>query len=133
MPGSGDAQPLCSWDRRNVVKCVIVDDNESFLAAAIDLLARGGVDVVGTASNSADAIRLVEELQPDVTLVDVNLGGEDGLELARELGAASKVILVSTLAEEDLAELIAASPAIGFVSKARLSEQAIRDLLQRAA
>jgi DNA-binding NarL/FixJ family response regulator len=115
------------------VKCVIVDDNESFLAAATDLLGRGGIDVVGTASNSADAIRLVEQLQPDVTLVDVNLGGEDGLELARKLGPASKVILVSTLAEEDLAELIAASPAIGFVSKARLSEQAIRDLLQRAA
>jgi hypothetical protein len=43
------------------------------------------------------------------------------------------VILVSTHAEDDFAPLIAASPAIGFISKARLSAQAIRDLLERAS
>jgi DNA-binding NarL/FixJ family response regulator len=110
-----------------VVRCVIVDDNELFLEAASDLLGREGLDVVGTASGGADAIRLVTELRPDVTLVDVDLGGEDGLELAQRLN--SKVILVSTHAEEDLAPLIVSSPALGFVSKARISAQAIRDLL----
>jgi hypothetical protein len=40
---------------------------------------------------------------------------------------------VSTHAEDDFAHLIAASPAVGFVSKARLSAQAIRDALERAA
>jgi DNA-binding NarL/FixJ family response regulator len=116
--------------------CVIVDDNSLFLAGAADLLQREGVDVVGVASNGADAIRLVRELQPDVTLVDIDLGDEDGFALARELNdstASSKVILVSTHAEADLAQLIATSPALGFVSKARLSAHAIRDLLERAA
>jgi DNA-binding NarL/FixJ family response regulator len=119
----------------NVVTCIIVDDNELFLEAATDLLGREGADVLGTASNSADAIRLVKKLRPDVTLVDVDLGDEDGFELAQQLSdtASTRVILVSTHAEEDLAHLIAASPALGFVSKARLSAQAIRDLLGRAA
>jgi hypothetical protein len=43
------------------------------------------------------------------------------------------VILISTHSEEDLAHLIAATPALGFVPKTRLSAQAIRDLLEDAA
>jgi DNA-binding NarL/FixJ family response regulator len=118
------------------VRCVIVDDSPLFLESATDLLEREGLEVVGAASNSAEAIRLVEELRPDVTLVDIDLGDEDGFELARRLrenSPRSKVILVSTHSEEDLAHLIATSPAIGFVSKARLSAEAIRDTLERAA
>ena len=90
----------------------------------------------GLQSDSAGAIRLVTELRPDVTLVDIDLGDEDGFELAQRLHAISgapKVILVSTHAEEDLAHLIERSPTLGFIAKARLSAQAIRDLLDRAA
>jgi DNA-binding NarL/FixJ family response regulator len=118
------------------VRCVIVDDSPLFLESASDLLEREGLEVVGVASNSAEAIRLVEELRPDVTLVDIDLGDEDGFELARRLrenSPGSKVILVSTHSEEDLAHLIATSPAIGFLSKTRLSAEAIRDTLERAA
>jgi DNA-binding NarL/FixJ family response regulator len=119
------------------VRCLIVDDNALFLESAANLLRREGLDVVGVASSSAEAVRLVRELQPDVTLVDIDLGDEDGFELTQRLSdisaASSKVILVSTHAEVDLAHLIAASPALGFVSKARLSARAIRDLLDRAA
>ena len=115
------------------VRCLIVDDNSLFLEGAADLLTREGVDVVGVASDSAEAIRLVTELRPDVTLVDIDLGDEDGFELAQRLADISAVILVSTHAEEDLAHLIEGSPALGFIAKARLSAQAIRDTLERAA
>ena len=119
------------------MRCVIVDDNSLFLEGAADLLRREGVDVVGVASNSTAAIRLVTELRPDVTLVDVDLGDEDGFELAQQLNdisaASSKVILVSTHAEEDLAHLIERSPAVGFIAKTHLSAEAIRDTLERAA
>jgi DNA-binding NarL/FixJ family response regulator len=90
--------------------------------------------VVGVASSGAQALRLAEELRPDVTLVDIDLGGESGLDVARELsGVASSipVILTSTHAEDDFASLIAASPAIGFLPKAALSASAIRDMLAR--
>ena len=115
------------------LKCLIVDDNAHFLEGAASLLSREGLDVVGVASSGAEAIRRVAELRPDVTLVDIDLGDEDGLELARELSDISRVILVSTHSQEDFAELIAASPALGFVPKTRLSAQTIRDLLERAA
>jgi DNA-binding NarL/FixJ family response regulator len=116
------------------LRCLIVDDNALFLEGAADLLRREGLDVVGVASSSAEAIQLVSELWPDVTLVDIDLGDEDGLEVARQLSETSaKVILISTHSEEDLAHLIAMSPALGFVPKTRLSAQAIRDLLESAA
>ena len=118
------------------MRCIIVDDTSLFLEGAVDLLTREGLDVVGVASDGAEALRLVAALGPDVTLVDVDLGDEDGFELARRLQAipgAANVILVSTHAEEDLAQLLDGSPALGFIPKTRLSAQAIRDTLARAA
>jgi DNA-binding NarL/FixJ family response regulator len=116
------------------LRCLIVDDSPRFLAAARGLLERQGMTIVGVASTSAEALERVQELRPDVTLVDIDLGGESGLELARRLHhqagpAPARVILVSTHAEEDYAELIAASPAVGFLSKSTLSAGAIHDLL----
>ena len=81
------------------LRCVIVDDNSLFLEGAVALLTREGLDVAGVASTGAEAIRIVTELRPDVTLVDVDLGDEDGFELARRLHAipgAANVILDST-------------------------------------
>ena len=115
------------------VTCVIVDDNALFLEGAVDLLTREGLEVVGVASDSAEAIRLVTELRPDVTLVDIDLGDEDGFELARGLSDISRVILVSTHPEEDLVDLIATSPAVGFIAKTLLSAETIRATLERAA
>jgi DNA-binding NarL/FixJ family response regulator len=100
------------------LRCLIVDDSHWFLCAARHLLESQGIAVVGLASNSAEALRRAAELRPDVTLVDIDLGGESGLDLARQLHrqtghVRSAVILISTRAEQDYAELIAASPVAG--------------------
>jgi DNA-binding NarL/FixJ family response regulator len=112
---------------------VIVDDNAAFLQAAGTLLERQGVTVVGVASNAADALRRATELRPDVVLVDIVLGAESGFDLARELagrdGGGPTVILISTHSEADFADLIAESPAAGFVAKSELSGEAIRSLV----
>jgi CheY-like chemotaxis protein len=117
-----------------MLRCLLVDDSPRFLAAARGLLEREGVTVVGVASTGAEALRSVEALHPDVTLLDIDLGGESGFEVAlrlhRDVGLpASQLILISTYAELDYAELIAASPVAGFLSKSALSAGAIRDLL----
>jgi DNA-binding NarL/FixJ family response regulator len=114
-----------------MLRCLIVDDNRRFLDAARGLLEREGLAVVGVASTTAEALHQVQELQPDVTLVDIDLGGESGFELVRRLAdrAPLRMILVSTHAEQDYADLIAASPAIGFIPKSVLSAAAIRALL----
>ena len=122
------------------VQCLIVDDNGDFLAAARTLLEQEGLTIVGEASTSADALRKVQLLRPDVVLVDVSLGEESGLELARRLvgdpARDATVILISTRSEGELADVIATSPAAGFLSKPELSADAIHGFLdgnQRAS
>ena len=105
------------------IRCLIVDDNQPFLDAARLLLEREGVAVVGVATTSAQALRLEEELRPDVVLVDIRLGDESGFDLARRLSGTA--ILISTHAQSEYAEEIAASPAAGFIPKAQLSASAL--------
>jgi two-component system nitrate/nitrite response regulator NarL len=116
------------------MRCVIVDDNQEFLHTAAGLLERGGIMVVGIASSADEALRSAARLRPDVILVDVNLGQEDGFELAERLHREGgpdgpAVVLTSTHAPADFAELIANSPAAGFVQKAALSVPTIRGLV----
>lgn len=121
-------------DGNVALRCLIVDDSPHFLEAARTLLERQGVEVVGLVSTGDDAERHADRLAPDVTLVDVDLGGESGFDVARRLANGqerprSGVILTSAYDERDFADLIEASPALGFVSKAELSRRAIDDLL----
>jgi DNA-binding NarL/FixJ family response regulator len=112
------------------LQCVIVDDNEPFLAVARTMLERQGVAVVGVAANGAEALRQAREFHPDVALVDISLGGESGFDVGRQITAhVGSVILISSQHADDYAELIADSPAVGFLSKADLSADAIQRLL----
>lgn len=117
------------------LRALIVDDNIEFLVVARCLLGREGISVVGVASSSAEALRLLEEHDPDVVLVDVDLGEESGFDLAERLSAVTggrrSVILISAYPEQDLEDLLESSSAIGFVSKPELSAEAIIEVLGR--
>jgi len=127
------------------LRCLLVDDNDAFLETARALLERQGVQVAGVASNIAGALRQARALRPDVVLVDIGLGEESGFELARLLAADGQdgqrgqgaqrgradVILISAQAERDYADLIAESPAAGFLHKPELSAQRISQILNR--
>lgn len=123
----------CNGDVMSV-RCLVVDDSQAFLQAARRILERGGMTVVGATTSSAEALVRVNETNPDVVLVDIMLGSESGFDLALKLTTATQtrqaaVILISTHGEDDFRDLIAASPAIGFLPKWRLSARAIEDLL----
>ena len=115
------------------LRCLIVDDNAGFLHSARLLLEREGITVVAVASTGDDALRKAETLGPDIVLVDIDLGGESGFDvvgrLHRRLGTSpSDVILISTHAEDDFADLIATTPVAGFISKSHLSAGSIQRL-----
>jgi DNA-binding NarL/FixJ family response regulator len=117
------------------LRCLIIDDNPGFLDTARRLLEREGITVVGVGASSGDAIRLADQLRPDVTLIDIDLGDENGFAVIRQLAQlerapAGKLILISTRAETDFAELVEASAAIGYVQKSALSAQAIYALTE---
>ena len=118
------------------LRCVVVDDNDQLLGTASELLHSQGMLVVGVATTSAEAELLVETLKPDVVLVDVILGEESGFDLVRRLAARTDrghppAILMSTHDEVEFADLVAMSPAIGFLSKSDLSAISIRELLDQ--
>lgn len=101
IPASRNAAPryTCHHERMPI-RCLLVDDNDTFLQAASILLQREGLTVVGVASNSAEALRQARTLRPDVILVDIGLGDESGFDLARLLaqdgqGGGAEVILIS--------------------------------------
>jgi DNA-binding NarL/FixJ family response regulator len=119
-------------------RCLIVDDNEGFLAVARSSLQREGLEIVGTATTSTDALEKARQLNPEIVLVDIALGRESGFELVRRLvdsfpDLRARVVLISTRGEEDFADMIAESPAVGFIPKIRLSARAVRELLADAS
>ena len=108
--------------------CVIVDDAVPFLDEARASLERDGLTVAGVASSSAEAVQIARVLRPDVVLIDIRLGEESGLDLARWLARdkqSAALIMISTHAREDYADLIAESPAAGFLPEAELSTRAV--------
>ena len=117
------------------MRCLLVDDNAAFMETACRVLDPDGVRVTGTASNIAEALLLASDLQPDVILVDIALGDENGFDLARRLAeshlGALAVIMISSDTEDDYADLVAESPALGFLPKAELSADGIRRLLSK--
>ena len=118
-------------------RVLIVDDNRSFLDAARVLLERQGLVVSGVTTTSEEALRQSEAFRPEVVLVDIMLANESGFDLVRRLvahdGAGdTAMILISTHAGEDFADLIAESPAVGFLPKSELSADAIRGLVESA-
>jgi CheY-like chemotaxis protein len=120
------------------MRCLIVDDSSDFVDAARGLLECQGVSVVGVASSGAEALQCFEELRPDVTLVDVNLAGESGFEVVEQLHRVGgqtplPVILISTHAAQDFADMIESSTAVGFVSKSSLTTAAIHELVGGSA
>ena len=108
------------------LRCLIVDDRPSFSEAARVLLTDQGVAVVATAASSTEAIQRIQELRPDVALVDIDLGEESGFDLARRLaadGSAVRVILISTHDEREFKKLIESSETAGFLAKTELSAE----------
>jgi DNA-binding NarL/FixJ family response regulator len=119
------------------LRFLIVDDNASFRQEMRGLLEEQGLDMVGSAADTAEALEQMAELGPDVVLIDIDLGEESGLALAEALhvgGGRSlpRVILISTHDERDYADLIEASPAVGFLSKTELSAAEICRVLADA-
>jgi two-component system, NarL family, nitrate/nitrite response regulator NarL len=114
------------------LRSLLVDDSETFIASARRLLESQDVEIVGTATSGAEALELAAALSPDLALVDVELGEEDGIALAEELRSrspATRVVLISTYSSEDMRDVISTSSAAGFLPKSRLSGDTVRGLL----
>jgi CheY-like chemotaxis protein len=111
---------------------LIVDDHASFRTVARKTLEHHGYVVVGEASDGKAALEAVNDLQPDVVVLDVQMPGIDGFEVAARLtdaGHAPAIVMVSSRDGEDFGGLVATSGARGFIPKHNLTGPALAALL----
>ncbi|WP_037497865.1 LytR/AlgR family response regulator transcription factor [Solirubrobacter soli] len=111
------------------MRVLIVDDHAPFRAAARALLTAEGYDVVGEAADGETALRAAGQLTPDAILLDVQLPGIDGFEVAARLadsGYPGAVVLVSGRAP---GRRLQDTPARGFIPKGELTGPALVALL----
>lgn len=102
------SRDLCGWTingavKRDGVKVMVVDDHDLFRGGLVGLLEQRGVDVVGEARLAANAIRMVDELSPDVVLMDLNMPGMSGAEATQRLTASAphvQVLVLTVVADE---------------------------------
>jgi CheY-like chemotaxis protein len=111
---------------------LIVDDHPSFRSFARMLLSSEGFDVTGEAADGESALDAVAALRPDVVLLDVQLPGIDGFEVATRLAANGNgpvIVLTSSREASDYGSRLTGSPARGFIPKQDLSGSALAAML----
>lgn len=134
LRGTPDAAVVLGChDRRVATKVLIVDDHAGFRTRARSLLAAAGYDVVGEAEDGRSALVAVDELGPDIVLLDVQLPDTTGFDLVVSLRRdpdPPAVILVSSREASDYGGRIISSGARGFVSKSELSAAALTRIIE---
>lgn len=118
------------------VRVLIVDDH-SVIRTGLRALLKSDAElqVVGEADNGREAFRLVEELLPDVVLLDIGMPGEDGIQVAKRLKTSFpqvRVLFLTMHEEEGLLREAIAAGAAGYVIK-RAEEAEILNAIHAAS
>ena len=103
------------------IRVLIVDDHEMVRSGlSAFLLGAPDMDHVGEASNGEEAIRLCEQLKPDVVLMDMMMPGIDGIEATRAIHLRwpqIRVIALTSFTEEDLVKRVLQAGAMSYLLK----------------
>jgi two-component system NarL family response regulator len=107
--------------RPGAARVLIVDDHELARAGLRSMLARAsGLVVVGEASNTADALELCTQFQPDLVLMDIRMPGQDGVDAIASIRAvcpATKIVMVTIHDDPSSVARAIAAGASGYVLK----------------
>jgi DNA-binding NarL/FixJ family response regulator/predicted transcriptional regulator len=107
-------------EESGAIRIAIVDDHPMFREGAIKILASAdGIEVVGEGATAADALKVAEELRPDVMLLDMNMPGggvEAAANIARACPSVRAVMLTASESASDAASALEAG-ARGYILK----------------
>jgi DNA-binding NarL/FixJ family response regulator len=110
------------------LRVLIVDDHDLFRTGLRNLLEEQGVQVVGEAATGGEAVRGVQELAPDVVVMDLNMPGMGGVDATRHIAGVSPLtrVVVLTISDEDADVMDAIlAGACGYL----LKDSSIQDLM----
>ena len=112
------------------LRILIADDHPIFRRGLCDVITSdSSLRLVGQAGNGTEALQLIEELRPDIAILDVHMPGLDGLQVARRLmsnRSPAKVVLLTMHEDEDM---LNAALNLG-ISAYVLKENAVEDLVR---
>lgn len=112
---------------------LIVDDHSGFRGLAHSLLDGQGFDVTGEAADGESALEAIARLRPDVVLLDIQLPGMDGFEVATSLARMARrprVVLTSSRDAADYGERLRCAAVLGFIPKQQLSAAALAAIVE---
>ncbi len=119
-------------ERVRPVRVLIVDDHAAFRSAAAAMLRAAGSVVVGAVGRGEDVSDAVAEHHPDLVLLDIQLPGIDGVDVAEELARLDdppSVVLTSSRESAAGDPRVRAAPVLGFVAKRDLGPASLEALL----
>ena len=115
--------------RPRPITVVLVDDEQLIRSALAQALGADGLDLVGEATNAADAVKMVVDLRPDVVLMDLRLPGSQGVQVIEALGLlapASRMLILTRTEQNRVVEAIVAG-ASGYILKTAKPETIIAE------
>ncbi|HEX5942815.1 MAG TPA: response regulator transcription factor [Anaerolineales bacterium] len=111
-------------------RILLVDDHDIVRLGLMTLLNdQPDMEVVGEASTAADSIKATEKFNPDVVLMDIRLPGEGGIEAAHQVSKRfpnSKVVMLTSFADDELVVRAIRAGAVGYVLKQVGNEELLR-------
>ncbi len=117
-----------------IIRVLVIDDHTLIRAGITALLERmERIQVVGEAGDGDEAMRLIQELSPDIVLLDLEMPGLSGLEVLRETTArfpAVKTIVLSVHDAEEYAQRVVQAGAVGYLPKSAASTELERAIEQ---
>jgi two-component system invasion response regulator UvrY len=117
-----------------VIRIAIADDHALVREGMRRMLSGSRqIEVIGEASNGAEAVELVAAKTPDVLLLDITMPVKDGIEATAdivELGVATKILILSMHADEQYALRTLRAGANGFISKGARLEELLRAITE---
>jgi DNA-binding NarL/FixJ family response regulator len=118
------------------IRVLIVDDQPPFREAARMVVEiTDGFEVAGEAVTGEESLQMVEELSPDLVLMDINLPGIDGIEATQRIAHDHPdvtVLVLSTYEAEEYEPRALAAGAAGFIGKADLTPDVLESIRNSA-
>ena len=119
------------------VPVLIVDDQAPFRRAASAVVRlTPGFQVVAEAESGEAAVEMVATLRPAVVLMDINMGGINGIEASRQITGSHPevlVVLLSTYLVEDLPSDVSTSGYAAYVNKDEFGPGVLKEIWERRA
>jgi len=112
------------------IKVLVVDDHEMVRRGIISYLeTEDDIDVVGEASDGAQAVELCQELRPDVVLIDLIMENMDGIAATKKITAElpdTKVIILTSFVDEQLVFPALEAGALSYLLKTATAEDIVK-------